>query len=75
MAYCAMTSGGDEYEPVIKSEIIDGALVSTDTGEVSLVRPAGNRWGIRPDQCLFLEAAYQRRRCSRVEERLSAAGL
>lgn len=40
-----------------------------------LVRTAGDRWGIRADQCLFLEAAYQRRRCDRIEARLSAAGL
>lgn len=33
---------------------------------------AGNRWGIRADQCLFLEAAYQRRRADRIEARLSA---
>lgn len=63
---------GDEYEPVMKSEIVDGELVSTATGEVSLIRPAGNRWGIRPDQCLFVEAAYQRRRCDRIEQRLNA---
>ena len=45
------------------------------TGEVKLIKAAGDRWGIRVDQCLFLEAAYQRRRCTRIEERLSAAGL
>ncbi|MGL4752273.1 MAG: tail fiber domain-containing protein [Aeromonadaceae bacterium] len=32
---------------------------------------AGERWGIRPDQCLWLEAAYQRRRCDRIEARLA----
>ena len=41
-----------------------------DTGEVRLAQAAGNRWGIRADQCLFLEAAYQRRRCDRIEQRL-----
>lgn len=41
-----------------------------DTIEDGKVIPAGNRWGIRPDQCLWLEAAYQRRRCDRIEERL-----
>lgn len=39
-----------------------------DTGEVRLVRAAGNRWGIRADQCLFLEAAYQRRERARDRE-------
>ena len=43
-----------------------------DTGEKRLVMAAGNRWGIRADQCLFLEAAYQRRRCDRIERRLDA---
>lgn len=37
-----------------------------------LVMPAGNRWGIRADQCHFLEAAYQRRRADRIEARLTA---
>lgn len=32
---------------------------------------AGNRWGIRSDQCLFLEAAYQRRRLDRIEKQLA----
>lgn len=36
------------------------------------VREAGNRWGIRIDQCLFLEAAAARRKAQRLEERLSA---
>ena len=43
-----------------------------DTGEWRVVRAAGNRWGIRADQCLFLEAAYQRRRADRIEARLTA---
>jgi len=36
-----------------------------------LVTPAGDRWGIRSDQCLWLEAAYQRRERQRLEERVS----
>lgn len=31
----------------------------------------GDRWALRPDQCAFLEAAYQRRRAARIEERLA----
>ncbi len=31
---------------------------------------AGDRWGVRFDQCLFLEAAYQRRGNRRIIERL-----
>lgn len=37
-----------------------------------VVTPAGERWGIREGQCLFLEAAYMRRRCERMEDRLAA---
>ena len=33
-----------------------------------LLKPAGNQWGVRPDQCLFLEAAYQRRELARYRE-------
>ena len=80
----------DEYEPIFEEREVtetvpdpdspDGTRTITttkevQTGEVRLVRAAGDRWGIRPDQCLFLEAAYQRRRCDRIEARLSAAGL
>lgn len=36
-----------------------------------LVTPAGNRWGIRADQCLWLEAAYQRRERQKLEARIS----
>ena len=69
----------DSYEPVLAtrkvSTIIDGVETEVeeeyDTGEKVLVREAGNRWGIRADQCLWLEAAYLRRRLERIEERLS----
>ena len=55
-----------EAEP----EIID------EEGNVTQeAKPAGDRWGIRADQCLFLEAAYQRRQLKRFEERLTMAGL
>ncbi|UTQ78180.1 tail fiber protein [Aeromonas phage JELG-KS1] len=37
----------------------------------ALVTPAGSRWGIRPDQCLFVEAAYARRRFERLEARVA----
>ena len=78
----------DEFEAVtegIETEVIvdDGKgnertemqVIRRETGEMRLVRAAGDRWGIRPDQCLFLEAAYQRRRCDRIEARLAAAGI
>lgn len=31
---------------------------------------AGERWGIRPEQCLFLEAAYMRRELQRLKDSL-----
>lgn len=79
---------GDTFEPVIEqyqedvtvidadgNPVTETQTLSRETGEMKLVQAAGNRWGIRPDQCLFLEAAYQRRRCDRIEARLAAAGL
>lgn len=56
----------NEYAPVLDPETGE----PTDTQE--LVRSAGNRWGIRPDQCLFLEAAYQRRELQRLRDKLTA---
>jgi hypothetical protein len=74
----------DVYEPVteirdvvIREEVSEGEWVERvvkethETGEQRLVLAAGNRWGVRPDQCAWIEAAYQRRRCDRIEERLS----
>ena len=49
-----------------------GEVEEYDTGEKMLVLAAGNRWGIRADQCLFLEAAYQRRRADRGDARVEA---
>ena len=65
----------DIFEPVMATEeIVDssGELVTVeyDTGEKKLVKKAGSSWGIRPDQCAWIEAAYQRRRCDRIEERI-----
>ena len=52
------------------------------TGTLKLVIAAGERWGIRPDQCLWLIAAAARRKADRmqqqlinIEERLTKAGL
>lgn len=55
----------DEWEA--KPEVLDG-----EGNVVEPAQEAGNRWGIRADQCLFLEAAYQRRRADRIEQRLAA---
>lgn len=53
---------------LVEEEVIE----QRDTGEVKVTREAGDLWGIRADQCLFMEAAYQRRRCDRIEARLAA---
>lgn len=68
----------ESIRKVVKKINDNGALVEEeiieqrDTGEVKVTREAGDLWSIRADQCLFMEAAYQRRRCDRVEARLAA---
>lgn len=44
-----------------------------DTGETEVVREAreaGDRWGLRYEECFAVEAAYQRRRMARIEKAL-----
>lgn len=69
----------DEYEIV---EVVDQPEVLDGSGEVvspavthteqRLVTAAGDRFGIRYEEALCLEAAYQRRQAERLEERLAA---
>lgn len=69
----------DEYETV---EVEDSpAVLDADGNEVTpaqthkeqrLVTKAGSRYGIRYSEALCLEAAYQRRRADRIEQRLNA---
>lgn len=64
---------GDEYQDVTETvEQEDGSFVEVPTGERVQTQVAGNRWGIRPDQCLFLEAAWQRRNYQRLLARIEA---
>ena len=56
----------DIYEPVFEEVEEDGKLVMKDTGNTRLVMAAGDRWSIRPDECNFMEAAYQRRELKRL---------
>lgn len=75
----------DEYAPVTEEyeeEVIEvdekgreTTVIQTrtrETGEQRVVRAAGNRWGVRPDQCLFLESAYQRRERERDRAEFTA---
>lgn len=80
-----------EYEevPAVTQEV-DGEMVEITPAHQRLVKEAykvqtvvaGNRWGLRPDQCMWLLAAAARRRAeraesrlSKIEERLTMAGL
>lgn len=53
---------------LVEEEIIE----QRDTGEVKVTREAGDLWSIRADQCLFMEAAFQRRNYKRLMERVEA---
>jgi hypothetical protein len=61
----------------IEDELGDGPrvieeAVYEEARHVTLSGEAGRRWGIREGQCLFVEAAYQRREASRAKERLAS---
>lgn len=58
----------DQFEEVVDDE-------GAPTGEMALIMPAGDRWGIRPDQCLWLKMAAVERRCKRIEDRPYKAGI
>lgn len=65
----------DEQDEIIDSwdaEYGEAGEVIVEAGSqvVQEYRPAGNRYSIRPAECHFLEAAYQRRRMKRIECRL-----
>ncbi|WP_088183569.1 tail fiber domain-containing protein [Sphingobium sp. Z007] len=56
-----------------------GQLITEDyeTGETYIDTPyraAGNLWGLRYDECLVVEAAFQRRRLDRIEAMIAATG-
>lgn len=51
------------------------AVVGEDGEEIAPAvpaRPAGDRWGVRIDQCLAIEAAWMRRELARLAARLDA---
>lgn len=75
----------DEWESVTE-EVVESTLVKNedgseevistshfvDTGEKRLKTAAGDRWGVRPDQCHWLLLAAMRRRIARTETRLAS---
>lgn len=48
------------------------AEIDEDGQIVTPAREAGNRYSLRYEECLCMEAAYQRRRADRIEARLAA---
>lgn len=73
----------DEFMDVTETVVSDeGEVIERPTGEKIQTQWAGDRWGLRPDQCLWLLAAAARRKADRmqqqlmsIEERLTKAGL
>lgn len=63
---------GNEVSPAVYE---DGDLISPEeyvtVRTVTPATPAGNRYGIRYEEALCIEAAYQRRRADRIEQRLA----
>lgn len=72
----------DEYEDI---EIIDQVEVADEEGRIitpqkthiehRLVTPAGDRYGIRYEEALALEAAYQRWKLQKIEATLATMGV
>lgn len=55
-------------------EVVEVFMEDRATGEQRLVHAAGDRFSIRYEEALAMEAAYQRRRAERIEARLAAIG-
>lgn len=53
----------EQHEPVISK-------TGTTTKRMRVAVKAGDRWGLRYDECFAVEAAYQRRRMGRLEDML-----
>lgn len=66
-------AGLDEAgNPIKRTEIVNEEYEETvDTGETRVTLEAGNRWGLRYDECFALEAAWQRREIRRMSARLA----
>lgn len=69
----------DQYEDISESE--DVVEIDEETGQeihskkiktkTILVKPAGNKYSVRYEECLCLECAYQRWRMEQMEERVN----
>lgn len=63
--------GQPVFRPVL--QMVDEPYTEMEpTGERTVTKPAGDRWGIRYDLAQAIEAAYQRRRADRLESALEA---
>lgn len=65
----------DEGEPLFtlqQVEFDEEYEETVDTGETRVTLEAGDRWGLRYDECQAIEAAWQRRELSRMSARLAA---
>lgn len=61
---CCYDEWDDEHIPLMGK---DGPV----EGKTQLVRKAGNRWGLRYDECQGIEAAWQRREITRLQQRIA----
>lgn len=61
---CCYDAWEEQREPVTDAE-------GNPTGETRVVQDAGDRWGLRYDECQAIEAAWQRRRIAQLEARLA----
>lgn len=69
-SFIAHNLDGTAYGLLCYDEWDEESHINKD-GEKVIDIKAGHRWGIRADQCLFLEAALQRRTAQRLNERLT----
>lgn len=57
----------ERVEVVVEEEYEE----AIDTGQTRVALEAGNRWGLRYDECQAIEAAWQRREIARLADRLA----
>ena len=63
-----LTSGGKPKFETVEEEFEE----TVDTGETRVTLEAGDRWGLRYDECFAIEAAWQRRELARLSAKLEA---